>query len=52
MSKRAKKLKTCNKQIEKTYNFDVFKDYKCDGQYKMELDGDNIKIVEEQKEKQ
>lgn len=34
------------------YNFDIFKDYKCKGQYKMKFNNTNIEIVEEKVDKQ
>lgn len=36
------------KDKKDNYNFDVFKNYKCDGQYKMMFNDNKVDIVEEQ----
>ena len=36
-------------KINKEHNFDIFKNYKCDGQLVMNFNGTEIEIVEEEK---
>lgn len=40
-----------NKNKKQKDAFEVFKNYKCDGQYTMRINGDKIEIVEEMAEK-
>lgn len=38
------------KQKEKEYNFSVFDNYKCDGQYTMQFNNDTVEIKEEERD--
>lgn len=45
MSK-ARKIK--NKQEQNKFNFKIFENYKCDGQYAFDFSNNHVSIVEEQ----